>query len=40
MQEQKDRSKQAGKIEKGDWTVLIEDEKEEFVGYKNLETAS
>ena len=38
MKEQKDRSKQAGKIEKGDWTVLIEDEKEEFVGYKNLET--
>ena len=38
MQEQKDRSKQAGKIEKGDWTILIEDEKEEFVGYKNLET--
>jgi alanyl-tRNA synthetase len=38
MQEQKDRSKLAGKIEKGDWTVLIEDEKEEFVGYKNLET--
>jgi len=38
MNEQKDRSKQAGKIEKGDWTVLIEDEKEEFVGYKNLET--
>ena len=38
MQEQKDRSKQASKIEKGDWTVLIEEEKEEFVGYKNLET--
>ena len=38
MQEQKDRSKQAGKIAKGDWTVLIADEKEEFVGYKNLET--
>ena len=38
MKEQKDRSKQAGKIETGDWTVLIEDEKEEFVGYKNLET--
>ena len=38
MQQQKDRSKHAGKIEKGDWTVLIEDEKEEFVGYKNLET--
>ena len=38
MQEQKERSKQAGKIETGDWTILIEDEKEEFVGYKNLET--
>jgi alanyl-tRNA synthetase len=38
MQEQKDRSKQAGKVEKGDWTVLLEDEKEEFVGYTNLET--
>ena len=38
MKEQKDRSKQAGKIEKGDWIVLIDDEKEEFVGYKNLET--
>jgi len=38
MKEQKDRSKQAGKMEKGDWTVLIENEAEEFVGYKNLET--
>jgi len=38
MQEQKDRSKQAGKVEKGDWIVLIDDDKEEFVGYKNLET--
>ena len=38
MQEQKDRSKQAGKVEKGDWEVLLEDEKEEFVGYDNLET--
>lgn len=38
MQEQKDRSKQAGKVEKGDWIVLMEDEVEEFVGYKNLET--
>jgi len=37
MQEQKDRSKQAGKIEKGDWVVLMDDEVEEFVGYKNLE---
>ena len=38
MQEQKDRSKQAGKIEKGDWEVLLKDDKEEFVGYTNLET--
>jgi alanyl-tRNA synthetase len=38
MQEQKDRSKQAGKVEKGDWKVLLQDEKEEFVGYDNLET--
>jgi alanyl-tRNA synthetase len=38
MQEQKDRSKKAGKVEKGDWEVLLEDEKEEFVGYDNLET--
>jgi len=38
MQAQKSRSKQAGIIEKGDWTVLIEDEKEEFVGYENLES--
>ena len=37
MQEQKVRSKQAGKIEKGDWTVLIEGEQVEFVGYNNLE---
>ncbi len=37
MQEQKDRSKQAGKVEKGDWTILIDDELEEFVGYNNLE---
>jgi len=38
MQEQKDRSKKSGKIEKGDWEVLIGDEKEEFVGYTYLET--
>ena len=38
MQEQKNRSKKSGKIEKGDWEVLIEDEKEEFVGYTYLET--
>jgi alanyl-tRNA synthetase len=38
MQEQKDRSKKSGKIEKGDWEVLLEDDKEEFVGYDYLET--
>ena len=38
MQEQKERSKQAGKVEKSDWIVLIDDDVEEFVGYKNLET--
>jgi len=38
MQTQKEQSKQAGKIEKGDWTVLIDDEVEEFVGYNNSET--
>jgi len=38
MQEQKDRSKKSGRIEKGDWEVLIEDEKEEFIGYTYLQT--
>ena len=38
MQEQKDRSKKSGKIEKGDWKVLLNDEVEEFVGYTFLET--
>ena len=38
MQEQKDRSKKSGKIEKGDWEVLLNDEVEEFVGYTFLET--
>lgn len=38
MQEQKLRSKQASKIEKADWTILIEDEEKEFVGYRSLET--
>ncbi len=38
MSEQKERSKKAGKVEKGDWVVLIDDEVEEFVGYNNIET--
>ncbi len=29
MQEQKERSKQAGRVEKGDWSVLIANESEE-----------
>ena len=37
MQEQKERSKQAGRVEKGDWSVLIANEAEEFVGYNDLE---
>ena len=38
MKEQKDRSKQAGVIKKGDWIVLIENETVVFVGYNDLET--
>ena len=37
MQKQKDRSKSAAKTETSDWKILIEDEVEEFVGYKKLE---
>ena len=37
MQKQKNRSKSAAKTETGDWQVIIEDEVEEFVGYKKLE---
>lgn len=36
MQEQKDRSKSASEISKGDWTVLIKDVEQEFVGYDVL----
>lgn len=38
LQGQKERSRKAGKITAGDWTVLTPDEKEEFVGYDFLET--
>ncbi len=34
---QKDRSRAAGKIESGDWNILLEDEVEEFIGYDQLE---
>ena len=37
MQKQKDRSKSAAKTETSDWKILIEDEAEEFIGYKKLE---
>lgn len=38
LQQQKDRSRAATKVETGDWIVLEEDEVEEFVGYDTLET--
>lgn len=39
MQEQKQRSKSASEVDKGDWNILLEDEEQEFVGYDTLETA-
>ena len=33
LNEQKDRSREATKIETGDWVVVKEDDKEEFIGY-------
>lgn len=38
LQQQKDRSRAATKVETGDWIVLEEDDVEEFVGYDTLET--
>lgn len=38
MEKQKNRSREATKVETSDWNVLFEDEKEEFIGYKVLET--
>ena len=37
MNLQKERSKKAGKIIKGDWKTLLEDDIQEFVGYNDLE---
>ena len=38
LQQQKDRSRAATKVETGDWVVLEKDDAEEFVGYDTLET--
>ena len=38
LQNQKERSRAATKIETGDWTVLMEDDVQEFIGYDYLET--
>ncbi len=38
LEAQKERSRKAGSVEAGDWMVLVEDEKEEFLGYDRLET--
>ena len=37
MKEQKDRSKAASEVSKEDWTVLMADAQQEFVGYDSLE---
>ena len=36
LQQQKERSKAAGKLITGDWVILKEDDKEEFIGYDEL----
>ncbi|MFK5983637.1 MAG: alanine--tRNA ligase [Flavobacteriaceae bacterium] len=38
LQKQKERSRAATKVETGDWTVLMEDDVQEFIGYDYLET--
>jgi len=38
MEKQKNRSRQAANIDKGDWVELIHDDTEEFIGYDSLET--
>lgn len=38
MEKQKDRSRQAASVDKGDWIELYNDDNEEFIGYDILET--
>ena len=38
MDKQKNRSRKAAETESGDWTVLMNDDTEEFVGYEYLQT--
>ena len=37
LQKQKERSRAAAQVKAGDWVVLRDDEKEEFIGYDTLE---
>ncbi|WP_298895670.1 alanine--tRNA ligase [uncultured Psychroserpens sp.] len=37
LKEQQERGKQASELKSDDWTVLIEDEEQEFIGYDALE---
>lgn len=39
LQVQKNRSRAASQVSKGDWTVLLDDAEQEFVGYDTLESA-
>ncbi|MFT5892644.1 MAG: alanyl-tRNA synthetase [Dokdonia sp.] len=39
LQKQKDRSRAAAKVQMGDWTVLLDDAEEEFIGYDTLEAS-
>ena len=38
LEEQQNRGREASELKSDDWTILIEDEEQEFVGYDTLET--
>ena len=38
MEKQKNRSKTAAQVTMSDWNILLEDEKQEFIGYNSLDT--